>query len=245
MKVQLHPKWLFVLGSTLLVVMLREHRLLMTVYVGLFLLGTLLYVFWLPFRVAAAERRFGRESLKLLATQDFEGLDQLVRTQWLIRKLGRRHLLPNALALAASAAGRHDAARALFLRALRDAPPEERTQIELNLGTEELALAHWVAAEGRFRAVLRRRPDLGLAQSGLAKALLERGEQLDEAAELLGDALTMADPAEAAILQICLAEALLRSGEPSWADALEEARHAGADARDIARIEEMHAAQSG
>lgn len=243
-QVQLHPKWLILFGSTIIVFLLREHRTALVVYTVLFIGIIVLYALWLPLRVTAAERRFERDTLRHLASHDFAGLDALVRRQWLIRTFGRKHVLPNALALAASAAGQSDTAVDLYRQALVHAPPEQRTQIELNLGTEELQLGRWDAAEGRLRAVLRKRPDIGIAQASLARILVRKGEELPEAMGLIEQALEMADAREAADLQLLLAEARLLSGHSGWDVALTAAREGGVDGDSLARIEALANSQS-
>lgn len=245
MKVEIHRRWVLLFASCVVLLILREHRLLLTLYVAVVVAGLLLYAFWLPRRVAAAETRFHREALRLLASGDHDGLRALAGRQWLLRRFGRPHVIPHGLALAAGAAGDREAERRHYLEALRSAPGDERTRIELNLAGAELATGHLDAAEGRYRAVLRRRPDLSVAVAGLGRVLLAKGESLDEAADLLRRAVEASDARERPALQLALAEALVRSGQTGWETLLEAARASGAvSADEVSRVEVLASSQS-
>lgn len=213
MKVEFQLRWLLLLLSIVVLFTLRHHRWWMLAYCVVALAGVLVYAFWLPKLAANAERRFSRESLRLLAAGEFAALDDLAGKQWLIRRFGRPHIIPETKALAAGAAGRMEAARALYLEALAKAPPDERPRIELNLANAEVATGHLDAAEGRYRVVMTRRPDLTQARVGLARLLIQRGgDTLDEAEALVEGVLQECTQAEQAELTGALAEAQKAAG---------------------------------
>lgn len=233
-RVEVNVRWILVLLSVVPFLILRGHRTALLGYcIGLsvLLVLTLLY---LPRKVAEAERRFSRDALRLLALRDFAGVEALAGRQRLLAAFGRRHVLPEALGLAAAAAGRHEDARTRYAEALAAAAPDERLRIEVNLAGEELATGRLEEAEGRYRAVLRRRPDLLLATTGLARILVARGtetHEFEEAAALLERALPQADARELPGLRLAYATALKRARAPRAVveAALESAREAGAD----------------
>jgi tetratricopeptide (TPR) repeat protein len=244
-KVEIQYRWLLVLASCVVLFLLRDHRLALTIYVAAVTVGIALFLFWLPRRVVVAESRFLREMLRLLAKGDHAALDRVARRQWLIRRFGRPHLIPECRALAAGAAGDHETERRLYLEAVRAAPPEERVRLEVNLAGAELATRHLDEAEGRYRAALHRRPDFTVAMAGLGRVLVAKGEELDEAATLLKRALELSDPRERPLLQLALAEALLRSGQPGWESLLSEARASGSlPAAELERVETLASSQS-
>jgi tetratricopeptide (TPR) repeat protein len=213
MRIELHPRWLILFVSLVPLFVLRGHRTGLMVWGGVVFLLLTAAIFWLPRRVAAAERTFQRDALKALSSRDFAGLEALVDRQRLLRAFGRRHLLSEMRALAASASGRHEEARTLYRRALDEAPADERTRLEVNLAGEELATGQLAEAEGRYRTVLKRRPDLPIALSNLGRLLAQRAstsDELEEAIGLLRRALPMADARERADLEGALAEAVSR-----------------------------------
>jgi tetratricopeptide (TPR) repeat protein len=242
-KVEFQPRWILLLLSAGVLYTLRNHRLLLAIYVGLVIIGVLLYALWLPRRVQLAEKRFSREALRLLARDDLAGLDGLAKRQWLIRRFGRKYLIPDTLAMAASAADEHAMARQLYLEAMRDAPPDERMRIELNLARSEHVLGQLDTAEGRLRSLLARRPALSQAQGQLGQILVAKGESLSEAAELLNVAVEACDPRMMAALQLARAEALARTGQASDS-ALSAAASAGADEAEVARVKRLSRSQS-
>lgn len=242
-KLEFQPRWILLLASAGVLYTLRNHRLLLAIYVGVVIVGVALYAFWLPRQVHRAEKRFSREALRLLARDDLQGLDGLARRQWLIRRFGRKYLIPDTLAMAASAAEEHSLARQFYLEAMRDAPPDERMRIELNLARSEHELGQLDTAEGRLRSVLARRPALSQAQGQLGQILVAKGESLAEAAELLTVAVEACDPRMMAALQLARAEALARTGQAS-ASALSAAASAGAGAGDIERVRRLSKSQS-
>ncbi|MCB9547089.1 MAG: hypothetical protein H6706_14750 [Myxococcales bacterium] len=244
MKVEVQYRWLLLLGSAGVLYTLRNHRIALAIYVAAVVIGVALYAFWLPRRVAIAERRFSRDALKHLTLNDFSGLDALARRQWLIRRFGRRHLVPDTLAVAAAASGNHGAARSLFLEALQTAPADERLRIELNLASSEQKLGELSAAEGRLRSILARRPGLGAAQASLGRVLVTRGEELGEAAALLEAAAESCDPRELPAVHLARAEALARSGQPGADAALASARAAGAPEAELERVGRLASSQS-
>ncbi|MEZ4473730.1 MAG: hypothetical protein R3F60_23655 [bacterium] len=244
MKVEVQDRWLLLLGSAAVLYTLRNHRVALAIYVSLVIGGVLLYALWLPRRVHLAERRFSRDALKHLTLNDFSGLDALARRQWLIRRFGRKHLIADTLAVAAAASGNHAAARSLFLEALKDAPPDDRLRIELNLASSEQKLGELSAAEGRLRSILARRPGLGSAQARLGRVLVARGEELGEAAALLAAAVETCDPRELPAVHLARAEALLGAGQPGVEAALASARAAGASAEDLERVERLASSHS-
>lgn len=244
MKVEIQLRWLALLASVAILFVLRHHKVLLAVYVGLVLAALVLYVVWLPRRLAVAEKRFNREALRLLAADDFPALSALADRQWLLRRFGRRHVVPDTLALAASASGNHEAARALYLQALEHAPPDDRPRIELNLARAEIETGRLDAAEGRLRGVLGLRPRMGPALASLARVLLRKGEELEEAVDLLKQALDTCDPRELPTLRVSLAEARLRLGQAGWTDELTAAQASGAPAEEVARVEALARSQS-
>jgi tetratricopeptide (TPR) repeat protein len=243
-KVEIQLRWLLVLASCVVLFFLRGHRVALSIYVAVVTLGIALFVFWLPKRVAAAEQRFTREMLRSLSKGDHAALDRAARRQWLIRRFGRPHLIPEGRALAAGAAGNHEAERAFYLEAVRSAPPEERVRLEVNLAAAELATKHYDEAEGRYRAALRRRPDFTVAMAGLGRVLVAKNEELGEAVSLLRRALELSDARERPMLQLALAEALVRSGQPGWEPLLAEARAGGVPSEEADRVEALASSQS-
>lgn len=243
MKVEFQLRWVLLLASAGVLYTLRNHIVLLAIYVGLVIAGVLLYAFWLPRRVRVAEKKFSREALRFLARDDLEGLDGLAKRQWLIPRFGRQYIIPDTLAMAATATGRHDLARELYLQAGRSAPPDERLRIDLNLARAETELGELDTAEGRLRAVLARRPALAQAQGQLGRVLVLKGESLAEAARLLEEAIGACDPRERGVLHLSRAEALARLGQPADA-ALSSAVSAGADAGAVERIRRLSSSQS-
>jgi len=236
-KVEVQYRWLLLLASAALLYVLRHNRLLLAIYVAVVVVGVALFVLWLPRHLHTVERRFSRDALKLLTVNDFSGLDALAKRQWLLRRFGRRHVVPDTLGVAAAAIGEHKSARTLFTEALQSAPPEERLRIELNLAAAEEKLGELASAEGRLRAILARRPKLGQAQALLGRILVAKGEELGEAAELLAQAAETCDPRELGVVHLARADALIRAGKPGAAGALAAARAAGADPKAIEKLE--------
>ena len=240
-------RWVLLLASAGVLYTLRNHRLILAIYVSVVILGVLLYAFWLPRRVAMAEKKFSREALRLLSKDDFGGLDGLARKQWLVRRFGRKFIIPDTLAMAASAAGEHEMARQLYLDAARDAPPDDRLRIELNLARSEFTLGKHDTAEGRLRSILARRSNLSQAQGLLGQILVAKKESLTEAIRLLEMAVDACDPRTLGTLQLALAEAQARSGQSPDA-ALSAASAAGASDEAVAgvrRLESSHSATRG
>ena len=242
-KVEFQMRWVLLLVSAGVLYTLRNHRLILAIYVSVVIIGVLLYAFWLPRRVMATEKKFSREALRLLSKDDFGGLDGLARKQWLIRRFGRRYIIPDTLAMAASAAGEHEMARKLYLEAVRDAPPDDRLRMELNLARSEYTLERYDTAEGRLRAILARRPNLSQAQGLLGQILVAKTESLPEAAGLLAEAIDACDPRMLGELQLALAEALARSGQSPDA-ALSAASSAGVSSDEVERIARLSKSQS-
>ncbi len=140
-QVRFQLRWLLLLISVVVLVLLRDDRLALALYVGAVVLSVAAWVLMVPRRVAEAERRFHREALRCLANDDYPGLATLADRQWLLKRFGRKHVLPDTLGLAAAASGDHAVARRLYLEALGHAPPDERARIELKKGEELTAAA--------------------------------------------------------------------------------------------------------
>ena len=246
-KVEFQLRWVLLLASGGVLYTLRNHRLLLAIYVSLVIIGVLLYALWLPRRVMAAEKKFSREAMRLLSKDDVAGLEGLARKQWLIRRFGRRFIIPDTLAMAASASGEHEMARQLYLDAARDAPPDERLRIELNLARTEYTLDRFDTAEGRLRAILARRANLSQAQGLLGQILVAKRESLPEAARLLESAVDACDPRSMGALQLALAEALARSGQsPEVALSAAAAAGISSDAVEgVRRLSSNHSATRG
>lgn len=232
-------KWLWLPASLAVLFLLRQHLLWLMLYVAAVLGFIVLWFIALPRRALAAERAFHRDALRCLATEDLDGLDRLLAGQWLIRRFGRPHVLPDTRALAAGARGDHEAAWRLYTEALAHAPPEERPRIELNLAAEELATGRHESAEGRYRAALARRPELTPARINLARLLVMQGQSLREAARLASEAVETCDRREKPEVLCLRAEALARVGDRGWREALDDAREAGAAPAELARIEAL------
>lgn len=237
-RVEVNVRWMLVLLSVVPFLVLRSHRAALVGYcIALSVLLVALLI-WLPRRLADAERRFTREALRRLAMRDFAGVETLAAQQRLLSTFGRRHLIPETLGLAASASGQHEVARQRYAEALAVAAPDERLRLEVNLAGEELATGRLGEAEGRYRTVLRRRPDLPLALANLGRILVRReaapgedAESFVEAVDLLRRALPLSDARDVPGLRLALVEALQRSRAPraEWLDELERARAVGAD----------------
>lgn len=239
MKVTFHARWFFLACSLLVLFALRNNKLVLSIYVGVVVVGLLTYAWVVPRMVARAERAFARDALQLLSQGRAGEVTALAANQPLLKRFGRKHLVPDMLGMAASADGDHVNARRAFLEALRHAPPEERLRIETNLAAEELATGRTESAEGRYRALLDRRPDLAPALANLGRLLLDGGDGYMEAASYLRRALEVCDPREHPRLRADLAEALLRGGHPDWEDELDAARDAGADPERLAAINQL------
>ncbi|MCA9537458.1 MAG: hypothetical protein KC620_01140 [Myxococcales bacterium] len=248
MRVELRLRWLWLPASLAIVFLLRHHKLALVAYVVAVLLGLIVWLVVLPRRAALAERTFHRDALRRLAAEDHAGVEALAARQWLIRRFGRRFVLPDMLGLVATARGDHEAAHRHYLEALKLAPPGDRERIELNLAAAELATGRLDAAEGRYRAILARRADLQPALANLGRTLLRKGEELAEAADLLARALERADRREAGGLHLARAEALARAGRPGWRSALDAAQTEEAlgpgDAERITALASAHGAPS-
>lgn len=233
---EINLKWLWLPASLAILFVLRHRVVWLSLYVVAVIGFIALWFVVLPRRALAAERIFHRDALRCLATEDLDGLDRLIAGQWLIRRFGRPHVLPDTRGLAAGARGDHEAAWRLYTEALAHAPPEERPRIELNLAAEEFATGRYESAEGRYRAALARRPDLNPARINLARLLVVQGQSLREAARLAREALDGCDRREKAEVTCLRAEALARLGDRGWREALEDAREAGADEPELERI---------
>ncbi len=207
MRVEFNSRYLLMLLSIVPLILLREHRVFLLGYAVVLGLLIVLTLTWLPRRTLEAERRFSREALTLLAHNDGESVDRLVSAQHLLKYFGRRHIIPETLALFAHRRGDDEQARLLLRQALDSAPPSERLRLEVNLAAMEFATGRLVEAEGHYRAVLRRRPDLYLAQGQLGLVLLARKVELPEAIECLSRALPMSDALERRRLEEALSEA--------------------------------------
>jgi tetratricopeptide (TPR) repeat protein len=245
-RVEVNYRWLLLLASVVPVLVLRGHRTGLLIYSGVLSFALLTLVVWLPRRVADAERRFTRDALRRLSMGDHTGLEALAARQWLLRTFGRKHVIPETLGLSAAAAGDHELARQRYAVALSVAPTDERLRIEVNLAGEELATERWTEAEGRYRMVLRRRPDLSIALANLGRILVRRADEgaearetLNEAVDVLERALPLADSREQTALRLLLAEALIRVRAPQarWQTVLERAVSEGADAAAVSRLE--------
>ncbi|MFN3198826.1 MAG: hypothetical protein ACE366_10505 [Bradymonadia bacterium] len=240
--VQIHLRWLVLLASMIVLVLLRRHRVLLTIYVALFCTGSLLYLLWLPKFMASQERKFTREALRLITSGDISGLKALAQRQGLIRRFGRRHVIPDTLAMGAASVGDHEAACHLYAEALQHAPPEDRVRIELNLAAEEVQTGRLDAAEGRYRAILRKRPGQLIAVGQLGRLLVKK-EAFSEAIDHLKQALEMANGSEAAGLKLALAEALILTGDASGQALAQEAGSEGASSEEVSRVLALSSSQ--
>jgi tetratricopeptide (TPR) repeat protein len=205
-RIELHPRWLLVFVSVVPMVLLQGHRTALIVWGGTVFALLTMALLWLPRRVAAAQRTFQRDALARLSAHDDAGLRALIDGQTLLRLFGRRHVLEEMRALEAVK---------LYRAALESAPADERVRLEVNLAGEELATGQLAEAEGRYRTVLKRRPDLPIALSNLGRLLVRREatrDELDEAIGLLQRARPMADARDQAALEQALADARARVG---------------------------------
>jgi tetratricopeptide (TPR) repeat protein len=239
MKVEIHGQRIFWLASLVVLFMLRDSILAMSLYMAVIFTGVAAYLFWLPRKIMDARARFKREAFAALARNDRGALMALVEKQWLLNRVGPDYVIPEVQGIAAASIGQHEAARAFFAEALRVAPQEERTRVQVNLAGEELALGHLDAAEGRYRAILRHRPDLPMAVVNLARVLRRKREALSEASALYERALTMCERSQLPELKLELAETLALAGDATWESALQDAAGAGADADEVARVQSL------
>ncbi len=244
MKITFHARWFILMCSLVVLIVLRNDKMWLTIYVAVVVGGLLGYAWIMPRMVARAERRFTRDALQLLSQGRASEVIRLAASQRLLRRFGRKHLVPDMLGMSASADGDHENARRAFLEALRHAPPEERMRIEVNLATEEFATGRTEAAEGRFRALLDRRPDLAPALANLGRLLRRFSEAYMESASYLRRAIEVCDPRELPGLKADLAEALLRGGHPDWDEALDAARASGVDEERLEAITRLQKSPS-
>ena len=215
MTVEIRYRWLLLLISLVVLVMLRAHPWAMAGYVGTLTVVVALYALLMPKRLLAKERTFRREALRLLAQGETEAMAALAERQWLLRRFGRASLVHEILALAAADAGRHEAACEDYRKALAFAQPSERPRLQLNLAAEELKAGHLDHAEARYRAALSRPGHANLARAGLARTLLAQGDASEEAVTLLRSALDTCTPQDRAAMEQHLAEAERRLPSPS------------------------------
>lgn len=235
-RVEVAWRWIWLPASLIVLVLLRHQTLWLSIYVASVMAALALWYLVLPRRARDAERTFHREAIRHLAAERADQLEALAADQWLLRRFGRPHVIPDTLALAATALGDHEKARGLYTEALKTAPPDERGRIELNLAAAELATGRLDAAEGRLRTALARRPDLNPARLHLARLLLRKGEGFDEAAALLAEVARDCDRRELGEVHRARAEALARAGRVGWRDAVAAAQAAGAEGIDEARL---------
>lgn len=243
-RVEFQLRWFLLLVSAIVLFALRQHRALLIGYSGLVAGSVALYTLWLPGRVKAAERRFARDTLKLMASDDAAGVRSLADKQLLLRTFGPKHLLPDARGMAAAAAGDHSQARVQFLRALEAAPSPLRPRIQLNLARSEMQLGLLDEAEGRYRGILHRRGGMVSANAQLGRVLVMKGQDFEEAATHLRTGLQNADRRDLVELNLALAEALKCSGQSGWEAALDTATELGADTSAVSRVRTLSSSQS-
>ena len=207
MTVEIRYRWLLLLISLVVLVMLRDYPWIMAGYVAFVVLLALTYTVLVPRRLVQRETIFRREALRLLAQQDAEAVRRLTARQWLLKNFGRADLVHEILALAATAAGEHGTACTEYRKAMGFAPPEERARLQLNLAAEELKAGQLDNAEARYRAALTKPRHAHLARTGLARTLLARGDASEEAVDLFRHLVANCNPAERESMETSLAEA--------------------------------------
>jgi tetratricopeptide (TPR) repeat protein len=207
MTVEIRYRWLLLLISLVVLVLLRAHPWAMASYVGAISLGVGVYALLMPKRLLSKESEFRREALRLLAQGETKAMASLTERQWFLRRFGRASLVHEILALAAAAEDRHEAACDDYRKALALALPRERPRLQLNLAAEELKAGRLDHAEARYRAALSHRGHLNLARVGLARTLLARGDASEEAVNLFRTTLDSCAPQERAAMEQHLAEA--------------------------------------
>ncbi|MBU0551409.1 hypothetical protein KKF91_04730 [Myxococcota bacterium] len=139
MKIEINPRALALLASTLIMALLWSRPALLLAYLLLVLMGLLTRLLLLPRRAAAAERRLKRDALRLLSEGQHAALEALLARQWLIRRFGRRFVLLQLAAMAAEADGRLDEARRGFEAAIAQAPEAEAAALRMNITRLERA----------------------------------------------------------------------------------------------------------
>jgi len=207
MTVEIRYRWLLLLISLVVLVMIRDYPWIMAGYVAVVLAVALTYTILVPRRLIQNEAIFRREALRLLAQNDVEAMRRLTAQQWLLRNFGRADLVHEILALAATASGEHELACAEYRKAMGFAPPDDRARLQLNLAAQELKAGQFDNAEARYRAALNKPRHAHLARTGLARTLLARGDASREAVDLLRHLVENCTPSERESMKASLAEA--------------------------------------
>ena len=207
MTIEIRYRWLLLLISLVVLVMLRDYPWIMAGYVAFILSLALAYTVLVPRRLVSRETLFRREALRLLAQGDTSAVRELTAKQWLLRNFGRADLVHEILALAATASEEHELACIEYRRAMGFAPPKDRARLQLNLAAEELKSGQLANAEARYHAAMNKPQHAQLARTGLARTLLARGAANEEAVDLFRHLVAHCGPGERAALEANLAEA--------------------------------------
>lgn len=175
MKVEVNYRWLALLVSMVILVLVRNHRVALTIYVISFLTVFIGWLFILPHLARKAARQFQAELLQLMTGGDAQAVHELAAQQSLIKWGGLGHLLEEARGLAYSQQGEHQKAIERFREALLVGPEDARIRILLNLAHAYLTGEYLDESEATYRAVLAIQADNMMAEEGLSEVRARRG----------------------------------------------------------------------
>ena len=181
MKIEVNYRWLALLISMVVLVLVRNHRVALTLYVISFLTIFIGWLFLLPQYAQKAARQFQADLLQLMTGGRPEEVHDLAERQRLIKWGGLGHILDEARGLAYSEQGEHQRGILCFRRALEAAPEDARVRILLNLAHAYLTSEQLDHAEATYRSVLASQGDNMMAEEGLAELTARRASKAREA----------------------------------------------------------------
>jgi tetratricopeptide (TPR) repeat protein len=167
MKVEVNYRWLSLLISLIILVIIRENLVALTIYVTLFITGFTAWLIVLPKMADAASERLQKSVLRALTEGRPEDIHVLITEQRVISWSGRGYLLSEARGLAYSSQEQHERAVISFREALRTVPEEGRPRVQLNMAHGLMKSGALDDAEAMYRSVLSKQPDNMMAEEGL------------------------------------------------------------------------------
>ena len=174
MKIEVNYRWLVLFISMIILVLIRNHRIALTIYVISFLTIFIGWLFIIPRLARQAARKFQADLLQLMTGGRPEEVHGLADRQRLVMWGGLGHLLEEARGLASSEQGDHQTSIKYFRSALLSAPEDARVRILLNLAHAYLTGGLLDEAEATYRAVLASQGDNMMAEEGLAAVASRR-----------------------------------------------------------------------